>query len=89
MITATSVRDPRRGFSVMKAKRIETDYVKGHNEDPCIFYDSEAGKWRLLTSVLSSKNIVSGTFESDTWDGVFTPVAEPISMNSTGTSLQK
>lgn len=89
MITATSVRDPRRGFSVMKAKRIETDHVKGYNEDPCIFYDSEAGKWRLLTSVLSSKNIVSGTFESDTWDGVFTPVTEPISMNSTGTSLQK
>lgn len=89
LITATSSKDPRRGFSVMKARRIETSNIAGHNEDPCIFYDTNAKKWRLLTSVLTNRTIVSGTFESDTWDGEFTPVAEPIKMNSTGTSIQK
>lgn len=88
LVIGTSKRDPRRGFSVMKARRIETTHVKHHNEDPCIFYDKEVGKWRLLTSVFQN-GIVSGTFESDTWDGVFTPVAEPIKMNSTGTSMQR
>ena len=89
LIIATSKRDPRRGFSVMKARRIETTDVNGHNEDPCIFYDTNVEKWRLLTSVLTNKTIVSGTFESETWDGKFTPVAAPIKMNSTGTSIQK
>lgn len=42
LVTATSKRDPRRGFSVMKAQRIETTHVNGHNEDPCIFFDSNA-----------------------------------------------
>ena len=88
LVVGTSKRDPRRGFSVMKARKIESTHVKHHNEDPCIFFDAEVGKWRLLTSVFR-KGIVSGTFESDTWDGVFTPVAEPIKMNSTGTSMQK
>ena len=89
LITATSSKDPRRGFSVMKARRIETSNISGHNEDPCIFYDTNAKKWRLLTSVLTNRTIVSGTFESDTWDGKFTSVAKPIKMNSTGTSIQK
>lgn len=89
LVTATSKRDPRRGFSVMKAQRIETTHVNGHNEDPCIFFDSNAKKWRLLTSVFANNSIVSGTFESDSWNGKFTPVATPIKMNSTGTSMQK
>lgn len=89
LLTATSEKDPRKGFSVMKAARVEPDKVKGHNEDPCIFFDAGAGKWRLLTSVFTESSIVSGTFESDSWDGTFTPVAEPIEMNSTGTSIQR
>lgn len=89
LVLGTSKRDPRRGFSVMKARKIETTHVKHHNEDPCLFYDADVRKWRLLTSVFADKSIVSGTFESDTWDGVFTPVATPIKMNSTGTSMQR
>lgn len=89
LVTAVSSKDPRRGFSVMKARRVETDHVLGHNEDPCIFYDSQNKKWRLLTSVLTSKSITSGIFESEEWDGKFTRVAPPISLNSTGTSIQK
>lgn len=89
LITAVSSNDPRKGFSIMKANKVDVDKIKGHNEDPCIFFDAEAGSWRLLTSVFTDNSIVSGTFESDTWDGVFSPVVEPIEMNSTGTSIQR
>ena len=73
----------------MKAKKVSTESIEGHNEDPCIFYDKEAGKWRLLTSVFVNNNIISRTFESDSWDGKFTPVSLPLDKNSTGTSIQK
>lgn len=89
LLTAVSARDPRRGFSVMQACRVDTTQVRGHNEDPCIFYDAEAGKWRLLTSVFIHNNIICGTFESDTWNGTFRPMVEPVKMNSTGTSIQR
>ena len=88
LVIGTSKRDPRRGFSVMKARKVEPTHVKHHNEDPCIFYDTDVKKWRLLTSVFKN-GIVSGTFESDSWNGIFTPVADPIKMNSTGTSMQR
>ncbi|KAA6351792.1 hypothetical protein EZS27_000917 [termite gut metagenome] len=89
LITASSSKDPRRGYAVMKASRVEPECIDGHNEDPCIFYDREAGKWRLLTSAFVNKNITSRTYESDTWNGKFQPVANPIEINSTGTSIQK
>lgn len=89
LVLASTSKDPRRGFSVMKAKRIEPESIAGHNEDPCIFYDASVKKWRLLTSAFVNGTITSRTFESDTWDGKFAPVAPPISMNSTGTSIQK
>jgi hypothetical protein len=89
LVTATSSRDPRRGFSVMQAIRVENDKIGGHNEDPCIFYNRDSQKWILLTSAFVNNNITSRTCESDTWDGKFTPVALPISLNSTGTSVQK
>lgn len=89
LITARSPKDPRKGFSVMKASRIEPDFIEGKNEDPCIFYDESVKKWRLLTSAFVSGNITSRTYESDTWNGKFTPVASPIDLNSTGTSIQK
>lgn len=89
LVTAESDKDPRRGFSVMKAKRIEQNMIEGHNEDPCIFFDKTINKWRLLTSAFVNNDITSRTYESDTWDGQFTPVAPPITMNSTGTSIQR
>ncbi len=89
LVTAQSPKDPRKGFSVMKAARIEPENIDGHNEDPCIFYDDCAKKWRLLTSAFVENNITSRTYESDTWNGKFTPVAPPIETNSTGTSIQK
>lgn len=89
LLTAESTRSPLKGFSVMKAKRVESGHIPGHNEDPCIFYDRKAGKWRLLTSVFLDDSIVSGMFESDNWDGPFERIAGPIELNSTGTTIQK
>lgn len=89
LITATSHKDPRKGFSIMTARRVEPENIDGHNEDPCIFFDEEAGKWRLLTSAFVNGHITSRTFESDRWDGKFNIVAPPIETNSTGTSIQR
>ena len=89
LVTATSKTDPRRGFSVMKATRVTTEQLDGHNEDPCIFYDKEDNKWKLLTSAFVNNDITSRTYESDTWNGVFKPVASPIDINSTGTTIQR
>ena len=89
LITACSSKTPLRGFSIMRAKKIDPKNIEGHNEDPCIFYDKNVKKWRLLTSAFVDKNITSRTYESDKWDGKFTPVAMPIGLNSTGTSIQK
>ena len=89
LITACSSKTPLRGFSIMRAKKVDPKNIEGHNEDPCIFYDKNVKKWRLLTSAFVDKNITSRTYESDKWDGKFTPVAMPIRLNSTGTSIQK
>lgn len=89
LITATSPKDPRKGYSVMKAALVDPTFIDGHNEDPCIFYDETAKKWRLLTSAFVYGTITSRTFESDEWNGKFTIVAPPIKANSTGTSIQR
>lgn len=89
LITATSVKDPRKGYSVMNASLVNPQNIDGHNEDPCIFYDENVQKWRLLTSAFVNGTITSRTFESYTWNGKFSIVAPPITMNSTGTSIQR
>ena len=89
LLTATSKHDPRKGFSIMQAMRVETESMEGHNEDPCIFYDENVKKWRLLTSAFVKGNIAARVYESDIWNGKFTEITSPIVENSTGTSLQK
>jgi hypothetical protein len=89
LITAASPHDPRRGFSVMQAKRVEPEMLEGKNEDPCIFFDNDAGKWRLLTSAFVLGNITARMYESDAWDGKYKVITQPIEQNSTGTSIQK
>ncbi|MDR1611079.1 MAG: hypothetical protein LBS08_06185 [Candidatus Symbiothrix sp.] len=89
LITAVSQHDPRKGFSVMKAKRVEPEMLNGKNEDPCIFYDENVKKWRLLTSAFVKGDITARVYESDAWNGPFTLITPPIEQNSTGTSLQK
>lgn len=89
LITATSAKDPRKGYSIMKAALVNPDFIDGHNEDPCVFYDENVQKWRLLTSAFEHGTITSRTFESDEWNGKFSIVAPPIKLNSTGTSFQR
>jgi hypothetical protein len=89
LLTATSQKNPLKGFSVMKASQVWVDHIDGHNEDPCIFYDKAAKKWRLLTCIFAGGHITSRMLESDTWNGKFEPITPPIGTNSTGTSLQK
>ncbi len=81
----TSVRDPRRGFSIMKARPIG---LAGAHEDPHGVYDKEAGKWRLILCE-HGKKYRAAIYESERWDGGFTRLAGPVDMDSTGTMIQK
>jgi hypothetical protein len=85
ILAISSVKDPRRGFSIMKAHPIG---IAGAHEDPHGIYDKEAGKWRLLLCE-HGKKYRAGMWESDHWDRGFTRLAGPVEMDSTGTMLQK
>jgi hypothetical protein len=80
-----SDRDPRRGFSIMKARPIG---LTGQHEDPHGVYDSEAGKWRLLLAEKAGK-FRAGMWESDHWDRGYRRLAGPVEMDSTGTLIQR
>lgn len=84
ILAVESVRDPRRGFSVMKARPIG---LAGAHEDPHGVYDKAAGKWRLLLCE-HGKSYRAGMWESDHWDRGFTRLAGPVEMDSTGTMIQ-
>ncbi|KAH7038177.1 uncharacterized protein B0I36DRAFT_359771 [Microdochium trichocladiopsis] len=86
LVVAESKRDPRRGFSVMSASVLKD--IAGQHEDPCGFFDSDSGTWRLLTTELSN-GFRAQLFESESWKGPFTPIATPVNHNSTGTLIQK
>ncbi|BCM94315.1 hypothetical protein IAD21_06220 [Abditibacteriota bacterium] len=85
LIVAESAHDPRRGLSVMRAAVLSN--IAGQHEDPCGFYDADAKKWRLLTTDLN--RFQARLFESNNWDGPYTPIAGPVAHNSTGTLIQK
>jgi hypothetical protein len=84
ILAVNSIRDPRRGFSVMKARPIG---LAGAHEDPHGVYDKAAGKWRLLVCE-HGKTYRAGMWESDHWDRGFTRLAGPVEMDSTGTMIQ-
>ena len=85
LLAIESKRDPRFGFSIMKAVPFG---MVGDIEDPHILYDAEAEKWRMLTceNVQGYKAVV---LESDHWNKDYTGIAGPVKYNSTGTSIQK
>lgn len=85
ILAVWSDRDPRRGFSIMKAKPVG---MIGQHEDPHGVYDSEAKKWRLLLSEKAGK-YRAGMWESDSWDSGYERLAGPVEMDSTGTLIQK
>ncbi len=84
ILAVSSVRDPRRGFSIMKACSVG---IEGAHEDPHGVFDAEVGKWRLLLSERHEK-YRAGMWESDEWNRGFTRLAGPVEMDSTGTMIQ-
>jgi hypothetical protein len=86
VLAVSSKRDPRKGFSIMKAKPI--GLPPGMHEDPHGIYDSEAGKWRMLLAEHDGKFRAS-VWESDAWDHGYKRLSGPVEMDSTGTSIQK
>jgi len=85
ILAVSSTRDPRKGFSVMRARPIG---LVGEHEDPHGVYDSQVGKWRLLLSERAGK-YRAGMWESDRWDRDYERVAGPVDMDSTGTLIQR
>ncbi|MEM9645831.1 MAG: hypothetical protein AAF989_12645, partial [Planctomycetota bacterium] len=84
ILAVSSTRDPRKGFSIMKATPVG---IEGAHEDPHCVYDTEAKKWRLLLCERAGK-YRAAMWESDHWDRGFTRIAGPVPMDSTGTSIQ-
>lgn len=86
VLAVSSTRDPRKGFSIMRAKAV--GLPQGMHEDPHGIYDAEAGKWRMLVAEHAGKFRAS-IWESDAWDHGFTRLSGPVEMDSTGTSIAK
>lgn len=87
---AWSAECPLRGLHVMRAKSLGLD---GMNEDPCVTWDSESKKWRLLVSRFPEKGeqhprIRAQMLESNAWDGPFVPLTDCVAHDSTGTTIQ-
>lgn len=85
LLAIESKRDPRFGFSVMKAKPMGQ---VGDIEDPHIIFDKNANKWRILTCE-NSDGYKAIILESDHWDKDYKKIAGPVKHNSTGTSIQR
>ncbi len=85
ILAIRSIKDPRRGFSIMKATSMG---LVGAHEDPHGIYDQAAGKWRILLCE-HGKIYRAGMWESDQWDRGYTRLAGPVEMDSTGTMIQK
>ena len=86
LLAIESTKDPRFGFSVMKA---EPFGMVGDIEDPHVVYDSEASKWRIFTCENTGDGYKAILLESDFWNKDYKKIAGPVIHNSTGTSIQK
>lgn len=84
ILAIRSIKDPRRGFSIMKATSMG---LVGAHEDPHGIYDQAAGKWRILLCE-HGKTYRAGMWESDQWDRGYKRLAGPVEMDSTGTMIQ-
>lgn len=85
LLAIESKRDPRFGFSIMKAVPFG---IVGDIEDPHILFDSAANKWRMLTCE-NQEGYKAIVMESDHWNKGYKRIAGPVEHNSTGTSIQK
>jgi hypothetical protein len=82
----SSKRDPRFGFSVMRAAAV---VMPGAEEDPHMIFDAAAGKWRVLVCTRGEVGFPAALYESDRWDGPYAPLAGPVGVNGTGCLIQK
>jgi len=82
----SSKKDPRFGFSIMKAHPV---ILPNSSEDPHIIYDQEAGKWRVLACAKGGAGFPATLYEADKWDGPYKVIAGPVNVNSTGCLLQR
>lgn len=85
LLAVESIRDPRFGFSIMQAAAFG---IVGDIEDPHIFFDSAAGKWRILTCE-NRNGYKAVLLESESWNKNYQRIAGPVIHNSTGTSIQR
>lgn len=85
LLAVESVKDPRFGFSVMSS---EPFGMVGDIEDPHILFDTEVGKWRILTCE-NNNGYKAIMLESKYWNKDYTRIAGPVTHNSTGTSIQR
>ena len=84
LLAVWSRKNPLHGLSIMRAKSLG---LKGMNEDPCVTYDEQARRWRLLVSEFIPNSIRASMLESPTWDGPFEKIAGPVALDSTGTTI--
>lgn len=84
ILAIRSKKDPRQGFSVMKASPMG---LVGDYEDPHGVFDKDSGKWRMLLCQ-NAGGYKAAVFESSRWDGDFSRIAGPVESDSTGTTLQ-
>ncbi|EDM34957.1 hypothetical protein PBAL39_00455 [Pedobacter sp. BAL39] len=85
LLAVESTKDPRFGFSVMKAVPFG---VVGDIEDPHILFDEHAKKWRILTCE-NHDGYKAVMLESEVWNKGYQKISGPVSHNSTGTSIQR
>jgi hypothetical protein len=85
ILAVHSRKDPRRGFSIMKAAPMG---LVGDYEDPHGIFDRASGKWRMLLCQ-NVDGYKAAVFESARWDGGFQRIAGPVDSDSTGTTIQK
>ncbi len=85
LLAVESRKDPRFGFSVMKATPFG---IVGDIEDPHILFDTTANKWRILTCE-NQEGYKAIMLESEFWNKGYRRIAGPVTHNSTGTSIQK
>ena len=86
VLAVSSTRDPRKGFSIMRAKPI--GLPPGMHEDPHGIFDEDAGKWRMLVAE-HDEYFRASVWESDDWDHGYKRISGPVEIDSTGTLIQK
>lgn len=87
LVLGRTTRSPLRGFNVIPARAMPPLNGELH-EDPCVFYDDEAKKWRMFACTFV-KGIKAVLYEAEAWDGPYTRIAGPVPYDSTGTLVQK